>query len=225
MKKVIFTIFAGITAISSYAQISVKDTVFATMPTNSEKGIDDTLINTGNFDVPVEWLVSPSSIVAPGHSGVAICFLPGQCYGYDNSIHNDTVYKSAAAIIKLDWKMDATTAKGSTSYIILNTDISGGKDLVIAVTAGNPLSTDQLDAQAFNIYPQPAADILNVEVPYAKTSKVEIVNISGAIVKATPTNGNPKTEINIGNLNTGLYFVHIYNNENKIIARKKISKN
>jgi len=227
MKKIITSVVLLLIAKYSFAQFTnVKDTVFSTMSIKSEKTIWDTLFNFGSTAIPFTWNLSTSTIIAPGHSGISICSFPGACYAFDNTVHSEIANPSSSLTLALTWKIDSTAAIGSTSYVVLNTNINGGKDLVRKITVvGNPLSTEVLNFQSIKIYPMPFADILNVEIPNIKSSKIEIVNISGLVVNTTPTLGNEKTELSISNLSSGLYFLNIFDAENKIIVRKKIIKN
>lgn len=226
MKKIIISVVMLLIANYSFAQFTnVKDTIFATMPVNSTLTIPDTLFNLGTTAIPIQWNVGTSTFIAPGHSGVSVCSFPGACYIFDNTVHNVTVNPSSALTFLLSWEVDATAAIGSTSYVIFNTNINGGKDLVWEITVVGPSSTEELNIQSIKVYPLPFADILNVEIPDIKSSKIEIVNISGLVVNTTPTFGNQNTELSINNLSSGLYFLNIFDAENKIIVRKKIIKN
>jgi hypothetical protein len=227
MKKIAFTILVGLAAISSNAQISVSsDTVFTTMAPSSSASGYIFLLNLGNVNIPVQWSVSPSSIIAPGHTGISVCFLPtGGCNVFSYNVFNDVVNVSGSANLFVTWEVDSTAANGSTSYVTVNTDINGGKDLVYVFTALTALSTEQLDEQLFKVYPQPTSDLLNIELPNNTTSRIEIVNMQGAVVNSTAINGNLRTELSLNDLSTGLYFVNFYNAENMITARKKIIKN
>jgi hypothetical protein len=224
MRKIILSICTLICGLEASSQITTKDSVSGIIPINATGYVLDTLFNTGTSDVSVEWLVSPSSVVASGHSPVGICFLPGACYAFDNSVRNDVVTKGTASLYQLDWKIEPTAVQGSTSYVVVTTDISGGKDIVFKVVAGAPLSITELENSKVNVYPLPANDVLNIEMPNINASKLEIVNLSGAsVLSLNNLNSNP-TKVNIQDLSAGLYFLNIYNAENKIIARKKISK-
>jgi hypothetical protein len=231
MKKIIFLLLMSLVAKYSFGQITnIKDTIFATMSINSSLTIKDTMFNFGTTDIPVQWNVCNSSTIAPGHSGVSICSFPGACYNFDTTVHTVTVNQSSALTFFLSWDVDATAAPGSISYVKVNTDIGGGKDIVWKITVNGAvggtltsLSKNELDVE-IKMYPIPTTDFLNVEMPDIKASKIEIINMCGLVVNTTATYGNPKTEISLNNLNPGLYIVNIYNAENIIVARRKITK-
>lgn len=233
MKKIIYSTLVVLLANISIAQITnIKDTIFATMSVNSSRTISDTLFNFGTSAIPVKWNVSTSSIIAAGHSGASICSFPGACYNFDNTVHTVTVNPSGALTFLLSWEVDATAAAGSISYVTVNTDIGGGKDIVWKIrvpgTSGGSLtslSEKELDVESIKLYPIPSVDILTVEIPGIKASKIEIITSCGLVVHTTPTYSNSKTEINLNDLNTGLYIVNIYNAENEVVARRKIIKN
>jgi Secretion system C-terminal sorting domain len=226
MKKAISTIITLLIATCAFAQLTnVKDTVFASIPVNGSMTITDTLFNFGTTDISLTWNVDPNSYVAPGHTGISVCFFPGACYLYDYTVRTSIIPPSSAAIMMLTWEIDATAAVGSTSYVILNTDIGGGKDLVRKITATGTVSVEDADLPSIKFFPQPAADVLHVEMPQVEASKIEIVNLGGAVINSTPTFGSSNVEISLRDVSAGLYILNIYDAENKVITRRKITKN
>lgn len=226
MKKNILTIALLTFANLAFAQFTnVKDTIFATMPINSSKSIWDTLENFGGAAIPFSWNLSTSTIIAPGHSGVSVCSFPGACYPFDNMPHSEVANPNSILLFSLTWEIDATAAIGSTSYVVLNTDINGGKNLVRKITAVGPSSTESLEIPSIKLYPTPCYDVLNIELSDIYDSKIEITNTLGLVVNTITTSGKLKTEIAVDNLMPGLYLVNIYNTNNTILARKKMIKN
>lgn len=72
---------------------------------------------------------------------------------------------------------------------------------------------------AFSIYPNPATTVLNVNAEGFNT--IEIVNLLGQTVYTANTTSN--MQINISNLNNGVYFVRM-NGENGTATQKFIKK-
>jgi hypothetical protein len=64
-------------------------------------------------------------------------------------------------------------------------------------------------AVTFNIYPNPANTVLNIE-NMENASKVEIFNVVGSVVKTIEV-GSQNATIDVSGLNKGIYFVSVYN--------------
>ncbi len=68
------------------------------------------------------------------------------------------------------------------------------------------------------VYPNPASDILNIEV--SEDSKVQLLDLNGKQVVAEQSiNANQKKTIDVSNLSAGVYMVKIYND--KFVSMKK----
>ena len=74
---------------------------------------------------------------------------------------------------------------------------------------GTALSTRDLVAQIdFSIYPNPAVDVLNISTDNGNVETVQILDLSGRLVKSIQ-NLNGNQTIDISDLNTGVYFVQV----------------
>lgn len=58
------------------------------------------------------------------------------------------------------------------------------------------------------IFPNPSAGVLNVVNNHSSKIKVSIYNVHGVLMRQDNVNANARTEIDLGNLNSGLYFIH-----------------
>jgi hypothetical protein len=67
-------------------------------------------------------------------------------------------------------------------------------------------------ADPAKIYPVPASEVLNIEpVSQDPISKIEIHDVSGRLVEALDLKAySANVQVNLGNMNTGLYFLAIY---------------
>ena len=79
--------------------------------------------------------------------------------------------------------------------------------------------TAENENNAISIYPNPATSILNVNANGYNT--VEIINMLGQVVYNTTMNDN--AQINVRNLNDGVYFVRL-NGANGTTTQKFIKK-
>lgn len=84
-------------------------------------------------------------------------------------------------------------------------------------------SVDSALAGSFSVYPNPATDVLNISNSInAEINAITITDLNGRTVKQITTNGSVDSQINISDLNTGVYFVNINSNEGSLT--KKIVK-
>ena len=70
------------------------------------------------------------------------------------------------------------------------------------------------------IYPNPALDYINVEVP--QKSQIEILNVQGQLMKSVKANENFVT-INVSKYASGMYFIKV-NAENGLEVKKFVKE-
>ncbi len=92
------------------------------------------------------------------------------------------------------------------------------------VTATSVMATDDFIASKFSVYPNPVNNIVNISNDGAiQINKIVICDLNGRTVKTLNLDSVPETQVNVSELNSGLYFMNIATNEG--IAIKKIVKN
>jgi hypothetical protein len=75
------------------------------------------------------------------------------------------------------------------------------------------LSNEDFDSNSFSIYPNPTSSVLNISNPNSLELKnISVVDINGRIVK---NQSNSLSQINVSDLNAGVYFVTIEAAEGK----------
>ncbi|MCB0448373.1 MAG: T9SS type A sorting domain-containing protein [Gelidibacter sp.] len=80
-----------------------------------------------------------------------------------------------------------------------------------------------LASPTVTVYPNPVKHILNLSVSNnLDVSKVDIMDINGRLVKTIALNNISNKQIDVSELNAGMYLLNIYSNEGKIT--KKIIK-
>jgi hypothetical protein len=121
----------------------------------------------------------------------------------------------------------ATDCKFAFRYYVIdggptgaNSDIIGVDDFSIDRTLG----TNDFFKNNFSMYPNPVKDVLNI----ANTGNVvmndaKITDVNGRVVKAMNFNGVSDTQININELNAGIYFLKI-NTEQGVGTTKIVKK-
>jgi len=70
-----------------------------------------------------------------------------------------------------------------------------------------------------NIYPNPASDIINIQVENGDATNIEIYDMQGKIVLQDLLNGN-NTSLNVSSLTNGLYILSLKNEQNQTVQKK-----
>ena len=85
------------------------------------------------------------------------------------------------------------------------------------------LSADSFQSNSFTMYPNPVLDILNVNSNLLEIKSITIADINGRIVKQILELNKQTSQINVSNLNAGIYIVTIDSEEGSTV--KKFIKN
>ena len=91
---------------------------------------------------------------------------------------------------------------------------------------GCPAATSKIDQITYNnnevvIYPNPATNILNVEIKrLTATTEINIVDVLGNKVESEKSEGMNTTQVDINNLQNGIYFVVV--TSGKQVTTKKV---
>ncbi len=88
------------------------------------------------------------------------------------------------------------------------------------------LSTDNFENNKLQLYPNPATDEINVQLQDTTSNyKVAIYNALGSLVYENNNQlSNANNTINIGQLNSGIYFVKIIDSEDKVYQKRFLKK-
>lgn len=167
-------------------------------------GGGDVIFNgTTNFNIPV------------------FVYLTGGCYGDpENEVFN-------ALYIDEYW---ASNTSGDFSYTI--TEDGSSITLIItnqlgdtAIYGNELLSSENFNDNSFAIYPNPATTILNIENNDVIITNISIYDISGRLVYSDKSINSKVSTINIQNLNEGIYFINIMDEQDSVLTKRFIKKN
>ena len=139
--------------------------------------------------------------------------------GVDNligQIRNDG-YPSYATT-SADW----TDLKPETEYVALASALNAGGEwgettIVEFTTLAAGEAVEEVNA-GFNIYPNPAKSMINIESSLSGEAQVSIYDMTGRCVKQTVVEMS-NASINIENLNKGVYFVAVQQDRNYNIQK------
>jgi len=85
-------------------------------------------------------------------------------------------------------------------------------------------SVESIEKPELDVYPNPVKDLLKIKFgnPVEGALKIEIMNITGKSVYSQSINadGLIQTEVNVNQLNPGIYFLRIMNGKNRVADRK-----
>lgn len=113
----------------------------------------------------------------------------------------------------------------NTSFILLdsNTSYTGSYYIIDDIYVGidTTVTVEKYDFEkAINIYPNPAIDIININIPYNNSATIEIYNVFGKLVSEKKTSEIDNI-IHISDQSSGIYFIKIHV-ENRFITKKII---
>lgn len=119
-----------------------------------------------------------------------------------------------------------TASESGTYLIVINETgacgVEGGDDNGYPALSAANASVDSALAGSFSVYPNPVKDMLNISNSIgAEINSVTVSDINGRTVKQVAANG-VESQINIADLNAGVYFVNINSNQGSLT--KKIVK-
>ena len=193
-------------------------------------------IGTPNND----WLISPQ--ITLGSEGNLVTFWAKSYtiqYGAERfNVLVSTTDTNVASFTKIS-DGTYTTVEDEWTEFSYNLDAYSGQQVYIAiqcvsddafifmiddfeVTTTGTVSVDNVLAGSFSVYPNPAKDILNISNSIgAEINSVTVSDINGRTVKQVAVNG-VESQINIADLNAGVYFVNITSTEGSLT--KKIVK-
>lgn len=144
----------------------------------------------------------------------------------DSSVVFTEIYPGGTSGEQLERSLDLSSLEGQTIYIAFrhhdctNQDFLSIDDVEVIETTA---SVDSALAGSFSVYPNPAKDVVNIANSIsAEINTITIADINGRTVKQINVNGAVDSQINIAELNAGVYFVNISSSEGSLT--KKIVK-
>lgn len=185
-----------ITSLTSYTVNSSGNTVSPVTLTTVE-------VNDEQYESVLVSVLAAECLSAPDGFGV------WSADDGSGAINVDDIMYAASPVIGTFYNITGIAYERLGDYRILPRYAS---DISIAVFA------EKIEKETIQIYPNPASEMLNI-VSEVNISKIEIRNIIGQTVKSSSNSNN----INISQLDSGLYFVVLFDGK-KVIAQQKFVK-
>lgn len=96
----------------------------------------------------------------------------------------------------------------------------GDEDCQAIITVD--IKENSADKINFSIYPNPASNVVTIELPQSNQYDIKLCNVLGVVYKNIPL-AKEKTEIDVNLLNSGVYFLQVFEKE-KLAATQKVIK-
>ncbi|MCQ2283510.1 MAG: DUF2436 domain-containing protein [Bacteroidales bacterium] len=147
--------------------------------------------------------------------GAEMIMIPAGTYSYLilNPGCNDYAANYIAAGTTCDETNTSYTFEANKTYTFTLTLSASGNDCTTLTVTDGIVGVEEVAAEQARIYPNPATDVLNVE----GNGNIEISNILGQVVMTDFVEGH--TQLNVANLNNGVYFVRVNGQSMKFVKR------
>jgi hypothetical protein len=124
---------------------------------------------------------------------------------------------SNTAVNYTEW--DYTPLVGKAYYRLRQTDVDGTSTLSTVLTVNNINMLEQI-----TISPQPAYDKLEINMGTIQDTEVELFNSYGQTIRVIQSTQSTTTQLDVSNLETGMYFISIANGSAKETRRILINR-
>ena len=91
------------------------------------------------------------------------------------------------------------------------------------VSVSGTLGTESFFTSNFRMYPNPSSSVINLSSSTTQIQSAQLTDINGRIVKNVSLNGVSEAQINVSDLNTGMYFLKVQSDRGTGTA--KVMKN
>jgi hypothetical protein len=191
--------------------------------------------NLTSADLDIEWKITYQN-VSPEfltNSGINICD-KNTCWTVKKLSDVPTVRQvKMNAGEKMDMKMmpslEDVPGTGTPWYVtvtITDPATSYNKNLTFAITkwATNVAETAKTPGN-ISMYPNPANNELNVVFdPEMSVKNITVYNLIGKAVTVYKTTSNTSAKLNIENIPSGVYFIRLSDNQGRVVANRKFTK-
>ena len=171
---------------------------------------DITLINAEDLGNTKSFILQSASMLMTGQSYLVVV----ATYG-DGGVSNDVVVATAGI------------SSPQTSYYYDGTDLtwyySTATPMVRMNFNPNLASIEETTNNTFEVYPNPASDVVNIKFNDATNAAISVLNLAGKEVMTSTVNGT-QTSFSTSSLTNGVYLIKVSNGTDvqitKVIVRK-----
>jgi len=132
----------------------------------------------------------------------------------DQGVYVD--YETLAISLDLSAYVGQTGLQVRFQYVGTDADSASVDDVLITGTLG----VNQSLANKFSTFPNPASNVVNVSNNYNITlTDVTVTDINGRTVKSLKVNNLTEVQMNVSDLNSGVYFMNIDTDAGKVVKK------
>jgi uncharacterized protein YjdB len=141
----------------------------------------------------------------------------------DNSVTWSVTNETGAATINTTGLLTAVS-DGTVTVTATANDGSGISGSIVITISNQSLGFAEINAnKTIEIYPNPVKETFRIKGAN-ETSSLKIYNLLGKEVKEVTISNVNDQQINISDLNNGIYLLYIFNNNEKIYSQKIIKE-
>jgi hypothetical protein len=174
--------------------------------------------NTGSTYLLLKW--QKISVNLPSGWDYSLCDY-ASCYtGIPNGGTMDTVDVGDMGFLGLNINPYSIAGQGIVKLYVYEDGFFNGGDTITWVVNATVNGVDETSFEnSVNVYPNPVNDVLKIKSERALKS-VLIMDASGKLI----LEGSATAEINLQNLNAGVYFLSVIGNDGTVIRKKFIKQ-
>ncbi|GAB5417601.1 MAG: hypothetical protein Crog4KO_25860 [Crocinitomicaceae bacterium] len=206
--------------------------------TNSLKLFEDTINNTQGGQTIIEADFFRQDPMAKIDSVIndSIIYLSGYYYNFISVFDNSDLQQINTAFedgsVNSWYPINPFIESPRMAYSIYIRDTSLVNRYLFPCDSINELidllaEVEELNSEhEINIYPNPTSTQLHVELGQGidKTGRIQLLDISGRIINDVSLSGNNNYTFDVSNLNSGVYLLHLVQNNGSHISRKWIKQ-
>lgn len=210
----------------AYAQLSISNkNLTVSGNVGSEVGVQTTFrnISPSAADTSFTWRVLDYTLPTPWQFGFCD---PANCTIVQSSTTSSFKLDTGAeSLFKAEpVLLEEVAGTGIVRIIINSTTITDYEDTITFTVTALPLSLRKVSKQTpqLKVFPNPAKDVIQVEMISKQPATIDVYNVLGAKVKTITHRGDDYAKIEINDLPKGVYLLRI--NDNGQIITKQFQK-
>ena len=131
---------------------------------------------------------------------------------YEYSLSPDT-------LISYNW----WTLENGSAFPVVQMEYDPTDDIRTVTWLRNLTNTENLFNKGASLFPNPACDYVNLDLPEPFYGTAVLVNVNGKQVANEQITGQSSLQVRLSNINSGVYVVVLRNEEGKMVGHKKIN--
>jgi len=216
----LFCIFAWAAQSQTYS-ISPAKTVTVTAPYSNITIFDIFQKNTGSSPIILQW--ERVSVNLPAGWGYSMCDY-ATCYSGIPAGPStmDTIYPGNDGFLGLNIDPDVISGSGVVKAFVYQQGFKSNGDTLTWYVNTSSVGIEELfDSKGIMVYPNPASDVLYLDLNTAEVSSASLTDGSGRVVLEIPLQNSNR--INLSNLSKGFYILNLETGSGRL--SKRIVKN